>query len=139
MNLKKENTCIFYEGKIRNLNEAFPLLLRRYIEEDFPLHPDFPEGADPYRELSIRLGKQERSIKAWTYDWNTETGRRPTLNDLCHIISIVRSTRILEIFNQLLMEGTPKEHLHTHLSLVQNISDSLRDLANKLDTISEKK
>ncbi len=136
---KKDFSQLFYEGEIRDLNEAGAIFLKRLIEEDLPANSEFPDGMDPYKWLADVLGKHERSVKAWTYDWGEESGTKPTIIDFLRIIKITRSQRTMEFIKCLIYEGSPEEHADDHNELVMNIAEVMRDLADRIEQISTKK
>ncbi len=133
------STELFYEGKIRDLNEAGALLMRSLIEEDLISKPDFQEGVDPYSFLVDIFKKNERSIKAWTYDWESDSGTRPTIMDFLLLIKLTRSTRILEFMKLLITSDSPDEMAVQHSDLLQTMADHMRDLADKLEGLSKNK
>ncbi|MFC1477598.1 hypothetical protein ACFL6L_03920 [candidate division KSB1 bacterium] len=138
MKKTKELLTVHFELEERTLSEAGALLFRRMIEEDLPNAPDFPGKTDPYKWLSKKIGKSARLLRAWAYDWESPSGIRPNIIDFFNIIYLAKSQRPVELFEGIITDATAKQKLQNHGNLLKKIAVHIRELADTIDTISEK-
>jgi len=136
---KLQNPQVLFEGELKSHTEAGSLLVRQMIEVDLPKLPKFTEGMDPYKWLAPYFDKSERTIRAWTYDWEGPSGKKPTLQDFFLLIMLVGSNSIIPFFKVLGSHISPEQQLDEHNGLIKTIADHIQNLANDLYALSEKK
>ncbi|MFC1728904.1 hypothetical protein ACFL6I_01090 [candidate division KSB1 bacterium] len=130
---------VHFDGQIRSISEAGALMIRYMIEEDLLNYPDFPQHMDPYRWLSARLNKNERTVRGWALDWSSPSGTKPTVIDLLMITHVTKSQRPLELFRDLTSDATPEQQEKNHGDLLRAMANHVRDLADTLDMLSHKR
>jgi len=132
---------LFFNGKIYNLREAIPILMRQIIEEDISLLPDSGQNVNPYRYLSEKLTNlksrtvTEKAIRSWCCDKDTY-GACPTLEDFFLIIQITKSKRILQFIGSLIDLETPEEQANICGSIYEEIGDVILEMGAKLKSLA---
>ncbi|MCP4727419.1 MAG: hypothetical protein GY863_20445 [bacterium] len=134
---EKQSLNVVFEGKRMTISEAGGLLVRRMIEEDLPNIKGFLTNADPYKWLSEAMDKTERTIRGWTYDWESSSGAAPSFSDLILLIKVTKSTRLVEIINSLVSEATIEEQEKNHGIMLKHAANIVRDLAGELDNLAD--
>ncbi len=128
---------VLFEGKEMTISEAGGLLVKRMIEEDLPNTNSFQVNMDPYKWLSDSIDKKERTIRSWTYDWDSASGATPTFMDLINLIKLTKSTRLVEIIESIVSDATIEEQEKNHGKMLKHAAIIVRDLAVQLDNLAD--
>ncbi len=134
-----KDTDVFYSSKTMKVSEAFSMVIRRMIEEDLPNSRFFDKGKDPYSWLASTLKKSEKTIRNWTFDWNTASGTMPTINDFLTLLYLTKSKRPVELLENITSDATPEEQEKNHGDTIIKVSRHIRDLADTLEKMYSKK
>ncbi len=131
------NEKVFFEGKYRTIGEAGAMLTKKIIEIDLPNTPGFPPGKDPYKLLAGIFGKSTRGISNWSYDWNSQSGAKPTILDFFNLIRLTKSRRILDFFADLTSDQTPYEQAEKYKELLVKIAGEMRNFSETILKLSK--
>ena len=132
-----QNPQVLFEGELKSYSEAGGLLVRQMIEDEVPNSPRFTQGMDPYKWLAPYLDKSERTLRAWTYDWESPSGKKPTIHDFFLLITVIGSSAVIPFFKVLGSQINPEQQLEEHNDLVRTVADHIQKLADDLYKLSE--
>ena len=110
--------------------------MKQMIEEDLLHVSDFPAEESPYRWLESKIRKSEKTIRRWTYDWETTSGAQPTFSDFLTLVHFTKSSRLSELLEDMLSGATPEEQKHNHSNVIKKMAYHVRELADKLDELA---
>ncbi len=133
-----KNPKVLFEGEVKSFSEAGALLIKRMIEEDLPKSSYCPDGVDPYKWLTSIMDKTERTIRGWAYDWDSPSGKKPTIHDFFCLISIIGSGRAYTLLKNLGSGLTPEEQSKQYGNMIKTVADHIRKLVEDLDELAQK-